>query len=93
VDVGVVACVPLTPALNTLAPGAGHEEDVTDYNSVASRIARAIAEQPKACVAVVDGGDIYDPMAAALRAAAIPTFRTADRAVRLLAQVVSRSRP
>jgi acyl-CoA synthetase (NDP forming) len=89
VDVGVVACVPLTPALNTLPPGEGHGEDVTDYNSVASRIARAITSQPKACVAVVDGGEIYDPMAAALRAAAIPTFRTADRAVRLLGLIVS----
>jgi 3-oxoacyl-ACP reductase-like protein len=33
---------------------------------------------------VVDAGAIYDPMARALEEAGIPTFRTADRALRLL---------
>jgi hypothetical protein len=35
-------------------------------------------------VVVVDAGALYDPMARALTAAGIPTFRAADRALRLL---------
>jgi hypothetical protein len=34
-------------------------------------------------VAVVDAGAIYDPMARALAAAGVPTFRSADRALRV----------
>jgi hypothetical protein len=34
---------------------------------------------------VVDAGGPYDPMAAMLEEAGIPTFRTADRALRALA--------
>jgi hypothetical protein len=32
---------------------------------------------------VVDAGDVYDPMAALLDSGGVPTFRTADRALRL----------
>lgn len=88
VEVGVVACVPLTPALNSLAPGDGHREDVRRTDSIASIMGRLIGESPKACVAVVDGGAIYDEMAAVLTRRGVPTFRTADRALRLLNTVV-----
>jgi hypothetical protein len=84
VDVGVVGCVPLTPALNTLVAGAQHGEDVSSPESVASRVAAVVTDLPKACVAVVDGGAIYDGMAARLTEFGIPTFRSADRALRLL---------
>jgi hypothetical protein len=40
-------------------------------------------EIAKPWVAVVDAGLLYDPMAARLQAAGIPTFRTGDRALRL----------
>jgi len=84
VDVGIVGCVPLTPALDSLAPGDGHREDTTHVTSVASRLARVFAEIRKPWVVIVDGGALYDPMAAYLAAAGVPTFRTADRALRLL---------
>jgi hypothetical protein len=35
---------------------------------------------------VVDSGPLYDPLAHLLANAGLPVFRTADRAVRLLAQ-------
>lgn len=89
VDCAVVGCVPLTPALNSLPAGEGHREDVASDSSVASRLARVIAGQPKFGVAVVDGGALYDAMAAQLTARGIPTFRTADRALRLLDMAVS----
>jgi acyl-CoA synthetase (NDP forming) len=83
VDVGVIGCVPLTGALNTLAAGQGHAEDVARDGSVADRLARLGAELPKAWVAVVDGGPPYDPMARLLEERGVPVFRTADRALRL----------
>jgi acyl-CoA synthetase (NDP forming) len=84
VDVGVVGCVPLTGALHTLPGGEGHEEDLSSEGSIVSRLARVFRASSKPWVAVVDGGALYDPMARALEERGIPTFRTADRALRAL---------
>ncbi len=83
VDAGAVGCVPLTGALETLAAGAGHDEDLSRPGSVVRRLADLAAELPKAWVAVVDSGPLYDPMASLLDAAGVPAFRSADRALRL----------
>ena len=82
VDLGVVGCVPLTGALATLAAGPGHGEDLTREGSVVQRLVRLRGEIAKPWVAVVDAGALYDPMARALDEAGIPTFRSADRALR-----------
>lgn len=84
VDVGIVGCVPMTPALNTLPCGARHEEDIDREDSVVQRLLRLNEQIAKPWVAVIDAGCLYDPMAARLQAAGLPTFRTADRALRLL---------
>jgi acyl-CoA synthetase (NDP forming) len=84
VDAAVIGCVPMTVALQTLRASEGHSEDLSRPDGVVSRLARLRRETSKPWVAVVDAGELYDPMAAALEAAAIPTFRTADRAVRML---------
>jgi len=84
VDVGVVGCVPLTAALNSLPPGVGHREDLTRPDAIGPRLARLHAESAKAWVAVVDGGAIYDPLVSLLEEHGVPTFRTADAALRLL---------
>ena len=68
VDVGLVGCVPLTAALNTLPAGAGHREDLAQADVIALRLARLKDELPKAWVAVVDAGAIYDPLARSSRA-------------------------
>lgn len=83
VDAGIVGCVPLTPALSTLAPGDGHREDVYKDTGIASRMKQIMTDTRKAWVAVIDGGAIYDPLAHLLDESGIPTFRTADRALRL----------
>jgi acyl-CoA synthetase (NDP forming) len=83
VDVGIVGCVPMTPALNTLTRGECHHEDIDREDSVVQRLLRLNDEIAKPWVAVVDAGLLYDPMAARLQAAGIPTFRTGDRALRL----------
>jgi acyl-CoA synthetase (NDP forming) len=84
VDLAVVGCVPLTPALETLPPAATHTEDVARDGAVAARLARLWTETRKPWVAVIDGGPQYDAMAQLLDAAGIATFRTADRALRAL---------
>jgi acyl-CoA synthetase (NDP forming) len=84
VDVGVIGCVPLTPALNTLAPAAGHDEDFGRCDSIASRLVRLKDEIPKPWVVVVDAGPLYEPFLDRLQTSGVPTLRSPDRAVRLL---------
>jgi acyl-CoA synthetase (NDP forming) len=84
VDVGIVGCVPATPALNTLPASADHGEDLLRDGSIARRLVRVRAASPKPWVAVVDAGPLYDPLARELQRGGIPTFRAADRALRLL---------
>jgi acyl-CoA synthetase (NDP forming) len=85
VDVGLVGCVPLTAALNTLPAGDRYSEDLASGGSIVARLGRLKQGCGKPWVAVVDAGRMYDPMASALTDLGIPTFRTADRALRLLA--------
>jgi acyl-CoA synthetase (NDP forming) len=82
VDVGLLGCVPLTPALSTLAPGPGHSEDVAQPGAVADRLAGLFARSPKAWAVVIDGGPLYDPLARLLEERGLPVFRTMDRAAR-----------
>ncbi len=93
VDVGVVGCVPLTPALATLPASDAHREDLTAPDSVVSRMVEEHRRGTKPWVAVVEGGARYDPMARRLEARGVPTFRSADRAVRALGQVVCAMTP
>ena len=89
VDVGLVGCVPLTGALQTLAPGDAHAEDIYSADSVAMRLVRLKNQVAKPWVAAVDGGPLYDPMARLLEENGIPTFRTSDRALRLFGRFCS----
>jgi acyl-CoA synthetase (NDP forming) len=84
VDVGVVGCVPLTGALATIEPTAAHAPGIRHPDSVVQRIVDLGAEQSKPFVVVVDGGQLYDAMAHELQAQGIATFRTIDRALRIL---------
>jgi acyl-CoA synthetase (NDP forming) len=84
VDVGIVGCVPLTPALQTLATSAAHDENLDDERSMVHRLTRLSTDIAKPWVAVVDGGPLYEPMRTRLQESGVPTFRSADRALRLL---------
>lgn len=77
VDVGVVGCVPMTPALATL--------EIDEPGSFVARMIGLWRETDLAWVIVVDGGRLYDPMAGRLLEEGIPVFRRADRALRLMA--------
>jgi acyl-CoA synthetase (NDP forming) len=82
IDVGVVGCVPLTAALDTLASGRGHHENVYRSTSIGMRLARLNDETSKPWIAVIDAGSLYDPLADLLEENGIPTFRTADEALK-----------
>lgn len=81
VDVGVIACVPLTPALHTRPAERLDAED-----GILAGLVELSRSTTKAWVAVVDGGPMYDAMADGLAAAGIPVFRRSDRAVAALAR-------
>jgi len=83
VDVGVVGCVPMTPALNTLDRSDHHGEDVGTEDALPARLGSVLAADEKACVVVIDGGQAYDAMAMHFEKRGIPVFRTADRALRV----------
>ena len=82
IDVGVVGCVPLTAALDTLVAGQGHLEDVYKTDSIGMRLGRLNNETSKPWIAIIDAGRLYDPLASLLEEKGIPTFRTADEALR-----------
>jgi acyl-CoA synthetase (NDP forming) len=84
VDLGIVGCVPLTGALQTLPPGEGHGEDIYGEHSVVSRLVALWNASEKPWVAVVDSGRLYDPMSRRLEECGVPAFRSVDRAMRLL---------
>jgi len=69
--------------LNTLAPDRQHGEDLFAERSIARRLAGLKQSSTKPWVAVVDGGALYDPMASFLEQNEVPTFRTADHALRV----------
>jgi acyl-CoA synthetase (NDP forming) len=85
VDVGLVGCVPLTGALNTLPAGPCHDEDLRRTDGLVHRLLQVKRDVSKPWIAVVDAGSLYDPMAQMLEAGGLPTFRAADRALRLFA--------
>jgi acyl-CoA synthetase (NDP forming) len=87
-DLGVVGCVPLTGALRTL-PGEVAPGDDGSGPGLADRLESLWAGGETApFVVVVDGGPEYDPFAARLSGAGIPTFRRADAAVRAVSRYV-----
>jgi len=88
VDVGVVGCVPLTPALNTLTAASGHQEDLAHPEGVVASMRALWGDTTKAWICVVDAGPRYDDLATSLLGVGIPTFRTADRALRALERYV-----
>jgi acyl-CoA synthetase (NDP forming) len=88
VDLLVAGIVPLTPAMQTLAAGEGHREDVHDDASIARLLPRVAAASGKPVIAVVDSGERFDAMAGVLEDGGLPVFRAADRAVRVLTRWV-----
>ena len=92
VDCAVVSPVPMTAALQTLAPGPGTKEDIADPSSTPSRLIGLFRATDKPFVVNIDAGPAYDPMADMLAAAGVPVFRRSDEAVRFLSRFVAARR-
>jgi acyl-CoA synthetase (NDP forming) len=88
VDCAVISPVPMTMAMQTLPPGAGYVESIYNPESTSSRLIELFTATEKPFVVNVDAGTDYDPMAAHLEQAGIPTFRRSDEAVKFLREYV-----
>ncbi len=89
VDLAVVGIVPLTPALQTLPPDDRWPESIHHEESIARLLPAVARASDRPVVAVVDSGELYDPLADELGRGGMPVFRRADRAVRVLCRWVS----
>jgi acyl-CoA synthetase (NDP forming) len=88
VDCAVVSPVPMTAALQTLAPSATHAEDIGKPQSVGRRLVDIIRGTDKPVVVNLDAGPLYDPLAGMLEGEGIPVFRRSDEALRFLGKYV-----
>ena len=86
VDNLIVSPLPVTPALDDLAPNlAGvHSENIYSPGSLPQEVLRLFRASTKPVVANVDSGDLYDDLVHVLQRGAIPVFRKIDRASRAL---------
>ncbi len=84
VDVVLCATVPLTARMATLGDGAPEGQSFHAEGSLVHRLARAAADTDKPVVASVDSGVLYDAFSRAIEEKGIPTFRSADVAMRIV---------
>jgi acyl-CoA synthetase (NDP forming) len=89
VDCAVVSPVPMTGALQTIAPGEGHKENIYDPSSTPSRLIEIFKATDKPFIVNIDAGAIYDACAAMLEEAGVPVFRRCDEAVKFLRRFVA----
>ena len=88
VDCAVVSPVPMTAALQTLAPSGEHAENIDSPKSVGHRLVEIIRRTVKPVVVNIDAGSLYDPLAEMLEGEGIPVFRRSDEALRFLGKYV-----
>jgi len=76
VDLAVIGMIPITPSMSSL--------DMNASENIAATISRIAAESTKPIIAVVDGGEMYNPFATMLQQKGMAVFRDADRAIKAL---------
>jgi acyl-CoA synthetase (NDP forming) len=84
VDCAVVSPVPMTPAMQTLAPASYHKEDLNKTGGMVHRLSEIFKSSDKAFIINIDSGDIYNPLVKAIENKGIPCFRRSDEAVSFL---------
>ncbi|OGD19980.1 MAG: hypothetical protein A2W03_16035 [Candidatus Aminicenantes bacterium RBG_16_63_16] len=89
VDCAVVSPVPMTAALQTLAPAPEHGEDIRSPESVGQRLVAILGRSAKPAVVNIDAGPPYDPLERLLEEAGLPVFRRSDDALRFLGKLVN----
>jgi acyl-CoA synthetase (NDP forming) len=90
VDSAVVSPLPMSPALNTLAPSEHHKEDLRRVGSLPRRLAELSERTDKPFIVSIDSGTLYLPMKELLETVGIPVFRRCDLAVRFLRRYIHR---
>ena len=93
VDALLMGVVPMSPALASLGSAAEVRETIASPQSLARTLPPLFAASKKPLVAVVDGGNFYRPLVAALEEGGLPVFRRADDAVRALGSWLCNSPP
>ncbi|MFZ2053125.1 MAG: acetate--CoA ligase family protein [Candidatus Aminicenantales bacterium] len=88
VDCAVVSPVPMTAALQTLAPSEAHNENIFSPQSIGRLLVEVFRRTKKPVVVNIDAGELYDPLANMLEEAGLPVFRRSDEALRFLAKSV-----
>ncbi len=88
VDCGVVSPLPMSPAMNTLAPSEFHREDLYREGSTPRLLADIFKRTDKPFVVSIDSGKLYLPMKEFLEAEGVPVFRRCDEAVVFLRKYI-----
>jgi acyl-CoA synthetase (NDP forming) len=93
VDMLLVSPIPVTPALDILAPDpfGAHSENLFSKGALAQELLRLFRATQKPVVVNVDSGRLYDDFVMVLQRGGIPVFRKIDRASRALAALVRAS--
>jgi len=89
VDCAVISPVPMTAALQTLAPAPEHGEDFRSPQSIGQRLIAILGRSAKPVVVNIDAGAPYDPLARMLEEAGLAVFRRSDDALRFLGKLVN----
>ncbi|HEX7615035.1 MAG TPA: acetate--CoA ligase family protein [Thermoanaerobaculia bacterium] len=91
VDALIVSPIPVTPALDDLAPdlSGSHGENIYSPGSLAQELLRLFRETAKPLVVNVDSGRLYDDFVGVLQRGGIPVYRKIDRASRALSSLCS----
>ncbi|MGI5862959.1 MAG: acetate--CoA ligase family protein [Myxococcales bacterium] len=84
VDLVLCSTIPLTARMATLGPDAPEEQSIRSPGSLVNRLARVMKDAKKPVVVSIDSGYLYDPMARAFEEKGLPTFRSAERAVKAM---------
>ena len=86
VDALIVSPIPVTPALDDLAPdlAGAHGENIYSPGSLAQELLRLFRHTTKPLVVNVDSGRLYDAFVDVLQRGGIPVYRKIDRASRAL---------
>jgi acyl-CoA synthetase (NDP forming) len=86
VDALLVSPIPVTPALENLAPdlAGSHSENIYAAGSLPQELIRLFRKTPKPMAVSVDSGRLYDDFVTVLQRNGIPVYRKVDRASRAL---------
>jgi acyl-CoA synthetase (NDP forming) len=84
IDAVVVGLDPVSPAMRALEHPVRAGFDIRSEGSVVQQLAKLAAAAPKPVIGVVDGGRLYDAMAAGLMDGGVCVFRSSQRGVEAL---------